>query len=129
MLRERTHDRRRQARKGIALLLSALLLGILIAFVGLAVDLGVWVSQRSELQTAADLAALAGAQDLSRDAAQASAELNGIALEETRVTVDGDRVEVEIRHEAPSYFSRIIGQREMTLTVRATATQTGGLLE
>jgi len=127
-LRKRTQSpaARRHPESGIALLLSALLLGVLIAFVGLAVDLGYWVATRSQLQTAADLAALAGAQDLSEAAARECAGLNGIDENETKVRLENGRVEVEIRRQAPAFFSRIVGHHQTTLTARAVAIQAGG---
>lgn len=113
-------------RRGIALILSALLLGVLIAFVGLAVDLGYWVSTRSQLQTAADLAALAGALDLSADSAEACARLNGLQPNEAKIVVEGEKVTISVERDAPAFFSRIAGLHHQKLTARAAARQIGG---
>ena len=125
-------------RRGIALLLSAVVLGVLIAFVGMAVDLGFFLSTRSQMQTAADLAALAGARDLAagrpaayiEQSARADAALNGArhAHEDTAVRVESlpDRVAIEIRRGAPTFFTRIFGRNQMTLVCRAAAEPTGG---
>ena len=128
---------RKRKDSGVALLLSAIVLGVLIAFVGMAVDLGFFLSTRSQMQTAADLAALAGARDLAagrpaayiEQSARADAALNGArhAHDETTVKVEStqDRVAVEIRCEAPTFFTRIFGRSEMTLVSRAAAKSMG----
>ena len=127
-----------RSRTGIALLLSAVVLGVLIAFVGMAVDLGYFLSTRSQMQTAADLAALAGARELAagrpaayiEQSARADAALNGAVHqnEATLVNVEatGGRVAVEIRRDAPTFFSRILGRNELTLVSRAAARPVGG---
>ena len=125
-------------RSGIALLLSALLLGVLIAFVGMAVDLGFFLSTRSQLQTAADLAVLAGAGDLAAGepaesvvgAVLEAAALNGVESGREATTVEvrtlADQAEIEIRREAPTFFTRIFGRNDLTLVARATARVAGG---
>lgn len=50
--------------KGVIAPLAAVFLTALIGFVGLAVDLGMFYTARTELQSAADAAALAGAMDM-----------------------------------------------------------------
>lgn len=62
--------------KGVALIWTAIVIVVLVAFIGLAVDFGLMVWTGQQLQIAADGAALAGAQfvredqDLARDQAQ-----------------------------------------------------------
>lgn len=59
-------DRRRQTRqKGVVIVLMAILLVVVLAFLALAVDVGRLYVARADLQTAADAAALAGASGLS----------------------------------------------------------------
>lgn len=130
--------KRDKTRAGLALVLSAIALFVLIGFVGMAVDLGFFLSTRSQMQTAADLAALAGARDLAAGrppeyivaSVRADAALNGAVHqnEATLVQVDADesQVAVEIRRDAPTFFSRIFGRNEMTLVSRAVARPLGG---
>ncbi len=59
--------RARRHRKGMAAMLFGLLLPVLIGFVTLSVDTSVLAVARSQLSTAADSAALAGAQQLASD--------------------------------------------------------------
>jgi uncharacterized membrane protein len=130
--------KRDSTRAGVALLLSAIVLAVLIGFVGMAVDLGFFLSTRSQMQTAADLAALAGARDLAagrpeayiEHSVRADAALNG-AVHQNEATVvkvqtGTDQVAVEIRRDAPTFFSRIFGRNEMTLVSRAVARPLGG---
>lgn len=53
-----------KAESGQSIVLIAILLTVLCSFVALSVDLGLVYMERSNLQTAADAAALAGAKDL-----------------------------------------------------------------
>ena len=72
-------------RRGTVLVLSAVLIAILVAFVALAVDVGYIMYVRNQLQNAADAGALAGAGVLRDDAsvvastAESFAELNAVA--------------------------------------------------
>jgi Flp pilus assembly protein TadG len=124
-----------RARRGIALLLSAVLLAVLVGFVGMAVDLGFWANSRAQLQTAADLAVLSAGQDLRaghprefiEESARAAVVLNGgQARELVAVEILPDRVAVELRREAPGFFSRIYGQDHLLLRARASARVEGG---
>src|SRR5690606_17306949 len=58
--RRKAHRPRRLSDGGYVLALSGLLLVPLLAFTGLAVDLGAWYARAAELQRAVDAAALAG---------------------------------------------------------------------
>jgi hypothetical protein len=80
----RTSRRRRRRRdEGYVLVLTALLMLPLMAFAGYAVDLGVWASRASDVQSAADAAALAGVvylpdqSDRAVQVAKQTAERNG----------------------------------------------------
>ena len=81
----------RQKRRGAIALLAAILLVSLLGAVALAIDLGIVVMARSELQAAADAAAIAGAtliapeadgslQSASRHAAEDYAEAHSVEL-------------------------------------------------
>jgi Flp pilus assembly protein TadG len=64
--RKIVHQARRH-RRGVAAMLFAFLLPVLVGFVGLSVDSGVLALARGQLSTAADSAALAGARQLASD--------------------------------------------------------------
>jgi Flp pilus assembly protein TadG len=83
---------------GYAVALMALVLLPLLAFAGLAVDLGGWYAHAARVQRAADAASLAGVPRLSQSEALAVAEarrvaaLNGFVHGQDGVTVDVTRV-------------------------------------
>ena len=54
-------------RRGVAVMLFALLMPVLIAFIALSVDTAMIAAARSQLSTAADAAALAGAQQMATE--------------------------------------------------------------
>ena len=71
-------------RRGVIVVMFALMLPILIGFLGLGVEVGLWYKERRDMQAAADAAALAGAYELAEDrssnigtVAQREAENNG----------------------------------------------------
>ncbi len=71
-------------RSGVIVVMFALMLPILIGFIGLGVEVGFWYKERRDMQAAADAAALAGAYELAEDrasnigtVAQREAENNG----------------------------------------------------
>lgn len=67
-------SRRSYRRRGFTLVAAALMLPVAVGAVALAVDIGMSASARSDLQRAADAAALAAAQELGRVDPQASIE-------------------------------------------------------
>ncbi|HWB33612.1 MAG TPA: pilus assembly protein TadG-related protein [Acidobacteriaceae bacterium] len=131
---------RRFARKledesGQVIVLTVLCLAVLIGVVALAVNVGQLLSQRRQMQTAADSAALAGAEELSNgdvtSAAQADAAQNGFPASATTVNVGPSNgpnkaksgyVEVIVSVSEPTYFMRIFGKNSMTVSARAVAT-------
>jgi len=71
-------------RRGVIVVMFALMVPILIGFLGLGVEVGLWYKERRDMQAAADAAALAGAYELAEDrasnigtVAQREAENNG----------------------------------------------------
>ncbi|MGC8548072.1 MAG: pilus assembly protein TadG-related protein [Acidobacteriaceae bacterium] len=124
---------------GQALVLTALTMTLLVASLGLAVDVGMLFRARRQLQTAADAAATAGAQQLiynqsatsaADNAAAANGEPNGV--NSTTVTVNNppqsgsftsnNDVQVVIQQAAPTYFMRVLGINTIQLTAQAVAT-------
>ena len=115
----KTRGRRKQ-RGGVAIIV-AIVLPLLVGMTALGIDAVYYYGEKRSLQSAADLAALAGAIDLpdlpseAVAAAQDVAAANGYTdgLQETSVTVttpfEGDpgRVEISIRRSVPTWFGRI----------------------
>lgn len=115
MLRSRFGDTSRDA--GYVIAMTALLLLPLMAFTGLAVDLGSWYARAAQIQRTTDAAALAGVAFLpldegdAIDAALDVAEQNGFetgvdGVSVTAVPLVGDRMRVTITDSSvPQYFT------------------------
>ncbi|MFA7429943.1 MAG: pilus assembly protein TadG-related protein [Rhodospirillaceae bacterium] len=123
---------------------TAVIVGLTLPIVAgmgmLGVDASVWYSERRELQTAVDAAALAGAlhkaygYGVSTVTAIASrdAQRNGFNPGNGTITVnnppangpgagDATAVEVILVENLPMFYARLLGDRVATVTVRATA--------
>lgn len=122
--------------KGQALPLFALLAVVLIAFAGLAVDVGGAYVSKSNLQKAVDAAALAGAKDLpnaavAKDSAIYFAGLNGLSSAETENIVNvttpykGDKSKIEVvgSKRITYTFARVLGFKDVEVRVRSVATK------
>ena len=118
---------------GYAIALVSLLLLPLLAFTGLAVDLGGWYARAAAIQRATDAAALAGVAALPRgvDAAEAAAlnvaQQNGfhhgvddISVSVSRVGDDRIRVEI-VDGDVPQYFTRMF--RDQVTVTRSTVAE------
>ncbi len=122
-----------------ALVITALTMTLLVASLGLAVDVGMLFRARRQLQIAADAAATAGAQQLlynqdptsaADSAAAANGEQNGV--NNTTVTVNNppqsgnftssQDVQVVIQQDAPTYFMRVLGINTIPINAQAIAT-------
>ena len=137
-----------QAQRGQVLPFVALMIGVLLAVAGLAVDVGFHQYQQRLQQTAADSAALAGAAEYlatyynSTDAiaaAKADAASNGFADGgNNTVTVnvppaagdayasDTGAVQVIIKVKQPTFFEPIVGKSSVDVTTSAVATSNAG---
>ncbi len=140
----------RQREAGQALLVVALGLAVLIGALGLGVDMGMFRMQKRQMQTAADAAALAGAQAYPAGAtyvtpaATQALTLDGFtAGSGTTIAIHNpptcttaapcslpaadpnigqpNFVEVVLEQDQPTYFSKIFGVTTVPLTVRAEA--------
>ena len=126
--------------RGAAAALLTLLVPVIIAVLGLVVDVGSLHARKRQAQTAADAAAVAAAHELRRnnvagyraraieDAARNGFEPDdstGIAINRppTSGPVSGDQnfVEVVIEQEAPLLFMKMFGQDAATVQVRSVA--------
>ncbi|NPT60068.1 pilus assembly protein TadG-related protein [Paraburkholderia elongata] len=83
----------RRGERGVVAIVVALTLAVLIAFAGLALDLGKLYTAKSELSNAADACALAAARDLTKAEALATPEAAGISVgEKNRVLLQSENV-------------------------------------
>jgi Flp pilus assembly protein TadG len=121
--------RRLAGERGASAVLVALLLVPLLGAAALAVDLGSLYAQRAALQTAADAAALAIAQDCARGSCGATdatatsmITANASAASLAGVTLDATTVTVQDRTVQPSWFARVLGVDSSTVGASATAT-------
>jgi secretion/DNA translocation related TadE-like protein len=122
-----TRFRSEQGQSGI---LAVVFLTVLLGMAALVVDVGSWYYAQRSAQSAADAAALAGAQALPQDTLLASdwasdyAGRNGGGLVDTTFDahfVDDDTIRVEIEREAPGFFSKLFGVSTVTADARASA--------
>ncbi|MFQ5765083.1 MAG: pilus assembly protein TadG-related protein, partial [Rhodospirillales bacterium] len=81
-------------RRGVIVVLFALLLPIMLGFIGIGVELGYWFMQHRDLQAAADAAAIAGSYELAEDRASSigsiatqEAENNGWSATDGTITI------------------------------------------
>lgn len=152
---------KRNKEAGQALVLTAVALVMLMGFAGLAIDMGVMRHEKRLQQTAADAAALAGANNLSYGgvtaAGQAAAASNGFSDTSTTCstgcptsgnvgfvtvtinnppasgphgcsggTCDANYVEALVTEIHPTYFMRVLGTNQQSVTARAVATNVAG---
>lgn len=128
-------------RSGAALVFTALMLPVLLGFLGLSTDVGLWYAAKRTAQTAADAAAIAGAYEVVRGSGSAGVRLaaeqdaarngydpaGGDVLTVDSPPVAGPRagvpgaVEAVLRRTPPLFFSRLVRDEPVTVTARAVA--------
>lgn len=116
---------------GQVLVFFALIFVFIMAFAGLVIDLGAAASTKASIQSAADAAALGGAQELLENPGQAVtyaetlAAANGINSDDSvEVYIDDDEntVRVAINRTKPTYLARLVGKSSFDISVDSTAT-------
>jgi len=132
--------------RGFVLVTMIVSLTALLAFLGLAIDVGYQQYMKVRMQTAADAAALGGARELVASgsskllaAAQGDAATNGFTNGQKTVVVrvnnppsggystsDGTAVEVIITQSVPTFFMQVLGFSAGTVRARAVAHVGGG---
>lgn len=124
---------RKHSQKGTTVLLVAVLIAVLLAFVGLAFDASFMYLHKRRMQTAADAGAFGGAMELMRGnnstvieaAARRDSQINRFthATDDVNVTVNpsATQVEVIVSQPRPTWFLRIVGARDATVRARAVA--------
>lgn len=117
---------------GQAALLSVVWMVVLLGMAGLVIDVGTWFRAQRSLQSQADAAALAGAQDLpdtvpgATSLAQQYAAKNGITvplgdISVTGVAVPNDSITVKTSAASPTFFSKLFGLTSVDIQAHATA--------
>jgi secretion/DNA translocation related TadE-like protein len=103
--------------RGQATVLTVVFLAVLLGMAALVLDVGSWFREKRQLQTAADAAALAGAQALPEDTSRAAAlaaqyaSTNKGASITPDVTISGANnvITVKTSSKAPGFFSKVFG--------------------
>lgn len=123
-------------RKGAITVVSALMMPVILGFVGLGVDTSMWITQKRELQTAADAAALAAAHEISNgfaDNAEAAAlkeaQNNGYTGNSITLQYGTDNEAVSASLDLPQtfLFSKVLmPDADGTISSTAAAQVTGG---
>ena len=126
-------------RDGATAIIFVLTLPIFIGAMAMAVEIGHWRQTQADLQTTADMAAIAGARELMITnsgsditlAAKGEAFENGFAFSDGTVKVYSppqtgkysgkDGVEVVVEQEKTRYFTKILKQSPVAYSARATA--------
>ena len=106
---------------------------LILGMAAMAIDIGMFLQERRDLQNAADAAALAGAVDLPASPADSiadatawaeqngigSGELEGVTVSTTYVT--NDTVTVAVKRDVPWLFARVLGRGSDTIHADASA--------
>lgn len=124
----------REGQRGQVLVMFCLLLTLIIAFVAMAIDVGLIFVERREMQNAADAAALAGAARLPPEGTAAEAialareyakkngfedGVNGVNVEVvTPYEGDPGKIEVKISGSQPAYFAVVLGKTNFPVKAR-----------
>src|SRR5919202_1441729 len=122
----------RRCERGQAIVLMVLFLAFLLGCVALVLDVGSWFRSQRQLQSAADAAALAGAQALPNhpdDAsglAQQYATKNASDLSSTEYSIGSDlaphdRITVHLTRNAPGFFAKVFGVASVQVGATAIA--------
>jgi Flp pilus assembly protein TadG len=117
---------------GQAVVLSAVWMVVLLGMAGLVIDVGSWYRDQRNLQSDADAAALAGAQELPDDTASAGvmaqsyATKNGYSLTASGiafsgVTVPNDSITIKVKAPSPTFFTKLFGINSVDVAAKATA--------
>jgi len=121
--------------RGQATVLTLVFLVVLLGMAALVLDLGSWYRADRSAQSTADAAALAGAQALPENAAQAmtlasqyAAKNGGLGSGGTTLSskiVSNDTIKVTVKRPAPGFFSKLFGVKSVTVGASAVARSEG----
>jgi Flp pilus assembly protein TadG len=124
--------------RGQVMVLICVALVVIVGMIAVVADFGFMQHQRNMMQTAADSAAMAGAEELSYGdqvaAGQADAAINGYTAGQNGITVainnppsmgpntsNAAYVEAIVTMPEPTYFLRVLGVRSISVSARAVA--------
>jgi len=106
---------------------------VILGFAAIAIDVGLFLQERRDLQKSADAAALAGAQELpaspgdAQQKAEEWAAKNGIdageidSVDITSTYAANDTITVEVKRDVPFVFARVLGFTSDTMSAEGTA--------
>jgi Flp pilus assembly protein TadG len=117
---------------GQATIVTVIFLVVLLGMAALVLDIGSWYRADRSTQSTADAAALAGAQALPYDPANAStlalqySDKNGGGLSSSDISItrglsDNDTIQVHVSRQASGVFTKLFGVDSVTVGSRATA--------
>ncbi len=117
-------------KSGQSMVMVALFMVVLLGFVAMTTNVGALTVTKSDLQNAADAAALAGAQELPDNAAQARIVAqnyviaNGKSGDTSTVTIgtENKSITVAISRTEPAFLGKTLGTESNTVSADATAT-------
>jgi Flp pilus assembly protein TadG len=138
MTRHFPRSRRIRQRRGAVAVMIAIMIPVLLAVAGLAIDLGAWYREANRLQLAADAGAMGAARLLAAQTASTSDFQKAALLEAQGITAgnwigalatpvaigvapDWSKVTVTLTSTADLYFARVLGVSAPTLHATATA--------
>jgi Flp pilus assembly protein TadG len=121
--------------RGQATVLTLIFLAVLLGMAAMVLDVGSWYRADRGTQSTADAAALAGAQALPENPAQArtlalqyAAKNGGLGTGTVTISsniVPNDTISVGVKRSAPGYFSKIFGKKSVPVGSTATARSEG----
>lgn len=119
--------------KGVALVLVAIMLVVILGFAAFAVDFGAYAVEKKQMSTAADAAALAGAKHLPNDLSTAKSKAieyalsNGYVIGEDNISFENGnkRIVVTIPTQNISYFAKVFGSDRGLAANAAAAAEMG----
>jgi Flp pilus assembly protein TadG len=111
--------------RGQAMVLTVVFLVVLLGMAAMVLDVGSWYRADRDTQSTADAAALAGAQALPEDPAQAktlaqqyAAKNGGLgsgAITISSKVVTNDTIRVTVKRSAPGFFSKVVGVNSVSV--------------
>ena len=118
-----------------ATVLTLVFLAVLLGMAALVLDIGSWYRADRAAQSAADAAALAGAQALPEDGAKATSLAQQFATKNggfgsggvtvTSKLVSNDTITVTVKRSAPGFFSKLFGLKSVMVGATAVARSEG----
>lgn len=121
--------------RGQVIVLVVVMFVVLLGFGALVIDIGSWYLGKRQAQAAADAGALAGAQYLPSDFADATSMAQSYVtknLSDAQATItpgysgNPNQIEVKVHINRPSFFAGIFGIHTVGINMRAVATSSGG---